>query len=208
MDQVPSPTKHLQYLSRQWSFPSWVTKSRWQHVPCYEKALHLCGFLPSDLEPQCNHENTTRQIQTELQNAWPLLWETQGHQKWGKSETPSQPRGGSRNMRTKHSGVSWVGSQTRKKTTVQKPWNLTPELDWQQYLMLVSFLCFCFFCLFRSASVVYGGSQARGQIRATAAGLHHSNARSEPCLQPNHSSWQCWILNPLGQRLNPCPHGY
>ena len=36
------------------------------------------------------------------------------------------------------------------------------------------------------ASLPYGSSQARGQIRATAAGLHHSNskARSEPCLQP------------------------
>ena len=38
-----------------------------------------------------------------------------------------------------------------------------------------------FFLLFRA----YGGSQARGQIRATAAGLHHShsNAGSEPTLQ-------------------------
>jgi len=34
--------------------------------------------------------------------------------------------------------------------------------------------------------VAYGGSQARGLIRAIAAGLHHShsNARSEPCLPP------------------------
>ena len=32
----------------------------------------------------------------------------------------------------------------------------------------------------------YGGGQARGQIRATAASLHHShsNARSKPRLQP------------------------
>ena len=32
----------------------------------------------------------------------------------------------------------------------------------------------------------YGGSQARGRIRAVAAGLHqsHSNAGSELCLQP------------------------
>ena len=42
-----------------------------------------------------------------------------------------------------------------------------------------------FFCLFRVASVAYGGSQARGQIRAVAAGLchNHSNARSKPCLR-------------------------
>ena len=38
--------------------------------------------------------------------------------------------------------------------------------------------------------MAYGGSQARGQIRATATGLYcnHSNAKSEP---------QHWILNPL-----------
>ena len=44
-----------------------------------------------------------------------------------------------------------------------------------------------FFCLFvfsRAAPEAYGGSQARGLIGATAAGLHHShsNARSEPHL--------------------------
>ena len=42
------------------------------------------------------------------------------------------------------------------------------------------------FCLFRAAPTGYGGSQARGPIRATAAGLHHShgNMGSDPCLQP------------------------
>ena len=57
---------------------------------------------------------------------------------------------------------------------------------------------FIFFCLLSFVVVVvaiswadpaaYGGSQARGLIRATAAGLHqspsHSNAGSEPRLQP------------------------
>ena len=39
---------------------------------------------------------------------------------------------------------------------------------------------------FRAALSAYGGSQARGQIGATATDLHHhhSNTRSEPCLQP------------------------
>ena len=46
-----------------------------------------------------------------------------------------------------------------------------------------------FFCLFvfsRAASGACGGSQARGLIRAIAAVLRqsHSNAGSEPCLQP------------------------
>ena len=51
------------------------------------------------------------------------------------------------------------------------------------------FFVFCllsFVLLFRAALKAYGGSQARGQIRATAAGLHHShsNIRSEPLLRP------------------------
>ena len=45
---------------------------------------------------------------------------------------------------------------------------------------------FFFFVLFRVAPVAYGGSQARGPIGAVATGLHHShsNAGSEPHLQP------------------------
>ena len=44
----------------------------------------------------------------------------------------------------------------------------------------------CLFLLFRAAPAAYGGSQAKGRIGAAAAGLRHShsNARSEPCLQP------------------------
>ena len=44
---------------------------------------------------------------------------------------------------------------------------------------------FPFLKLFKAAPTAYGGSQARGQIRPIAAGLHHShNAGSEPCLRP------------------------
>ena len=47
---------------------------------------------------------------------------------------------------------------------------------------LPSFLPFSLF--FLSSPIAYGSSQARSQIGATAAGLHHShsNARSEPSL--------------------------
>ena len=47
-------------------------------------------------------------------------------------------------------------------------------------------LFFGLFVIFRAAPMAYGSSQARGLIRATAAGLHHShsNAISEPCLWP------------------------
>ena len=46
-----------------------------------------------------------------------------------------------------------------------------------------SFL-FCLFSFFSATPVAHGSSQARGQIGATAACLHHSNARSEGPLQP------------------------
>ena len=48
-------------------------------------------------------------------------------------------------------------------------------------------VCVCMrVCVFRAAPTVYGGSQARGPIRAAAPGLHHS-------------SRQCWIFNPLSE---------
>ena len=62
-------------------------------------------------------------------------------------------------------------------------------LSWskqQAKLMFRSFsLNFFIFCLFRAALSAYGGSQARGRIRAAAAGLcqSHSNTGSELRLQ-------------------------
>ena len=46
------------------------------------------------------------------------------------------------------------------------------------------FIYFWSYCLFRAAPTAYGGFQARGPIRAVAAGLRHthSNARSDLCL--------------------------
>ena len=55
---------------------------------------------------------------------------------------------------------------------------------------------FFFFWLFRAAPMAYGSSQARGQIRAAAANLHDSHRNASIC-NLHHSSWQCWILNPL-----------
>ena len=51
-------------------------------------------------------------------------------------------------------------------------------------LNLTYFLFFMYFLLFRAALVAYGGSQATGRIRATAASLDHSqsNAGSKPHL--------------------------
>ena len=48
------------------------------------------------------------------------------------------------------------------------------------------FFFFFFFVFSRAAPAAYGGSQARGQIGAVAAGIcqSHSNTGSEPYLQP------------------------
>ena len=50
-----------------------------------------------------------------------------------------------------------------------------------EYYSIVYMYHIFFFLLFRTAPTAYGGSRARGLIRATAAGLHHShsNATSE-----------------------------
>ena len=50
---------------------------------------------------------------------------------------------------------------------------------------ILFYLLFWCFCLFKFAPMAYGGSQARGPIRAVAAALchSHSNVGSERCLQ-------------------------
>ena len=59
--------------------------------------------------------------------------------------------------------------------------------------------------------VAYGGSQARGPIRAVAASLRqsHSNTGSEPRLQPTPHPTATPDPQPTeqGQGLNPQPHG-
>ena len=52
--------------------------------------------------------------------------------------------------------------------------------------ILCRFVCLFWFYCFLGLHPAYGNSQARGQIRAVAAGLHHShsNTRSESRLQP------------------------
>ena len=63
---------------------------------------------------------------------------------------------------------------------------------------------FFFFFLFAAIPVAYGSSGARGQIRATAASLHHSHStwdRSRVC-NLHHRFWQHWILKPLSEARN------
>ena len=54
------------------------------------------------------------------------------------------------------------------------------------HLFFFKFLEYYYLGLFRATLAAYGSSQARGQIVAVVACLHHShsNARSELCLRP------------------------
>ena len=88
----------------------------------------------------------------------------------------------------------------------------TLKFTWLAYSTIFFFNFFIFvFCLFRAIPKAHGGSQARGQIGAVAAGLHHShsNARSEPHLQPTPQLTATPEPLPTeqGQGLNPGPHG-
>ena len=58
-----------------------------------------------------------------------------------------------------------------------------------------------FFSFFRAPPMAYGGSQARGLTGATAADLrhNHSNARSEPHLQPTPQLMATLVLSPLSE---------
>ena len=64
-----------------------------------------------------------------------------------------------------------------------------------------------FFSLFRAALMACGSSQARGQIRAAAASLHHSHTGSlthwaRPGIKPMSSQRQRQILNLLNHKKN------
>ena len=68
------------------------------------------------------------------------------------------------------------------------------------------------FFYFSDAPIAYGSSQARGQIGATDAGLHHSHrkAGSEPNLRPTPQLTAMPGPRPTerGQGSNLHPHGY
>ena len=72
-------------------------------------------------------------------------------------------------------------------------WPSLCALTWPFFCCHVSLVCILFIYLFiylfvfsRATPTAYGGSQARGLIRAVATGLHHShsNTGSELCLPP------------------------
>ena len=70
--------------------------------------------------------------------------------------------------------------------------SVSRELSRKGFLFFLSF----FFFFLRAAPVAYGRSQARSQIGAAAASLHHSHNNMGSELP----TWQCLILNPLRER--------
>ena len=74
-----------------------------------------------------------------------------------------------------------------------------------------NYLFIYLFAISWAAPVAYGGSQARGRIGAVATGLRqsHSNAGSEPHLQPTPQLTATPDRQPTqqGQGPNPQPHG-
>ena len=69
------------------------------------------------------------------------------------------------------------------------------------HLVFFFFFLSLFFLLFRAAPAGYGGSQARGQIGATATAQATATVMPDLSLVCNlyRSSWQRWILNPLSE---------
>ena len=97
-----------------------------------------------------------------------------------------------------------------EKTSISFEFNITRMCwSWKMipiaFFLLVLFMFYFYFLLFRATLAVYGGSQARGQIGDVATGLHHShsNAGSEPGLQPTAQLTACQILNSLKGARDP-----
>ena len=63
-------------------------------------------------------------------------------------------------------------------------------LVFQSILLLLLFFFFFFFLLYRAALPAPTGSQARGRIGATAAGLHHSHSNAGSKLSATYTTAQ------------------
>ena len=72
------------------------------------------------------------------------------------------------------------------------------------YLFIYLFICFGFWLFLGAIPAAYGGSQARGLIRAVATGLYHSHSHIDlSCVcDLHHSSQPYQILNPLSNTRN------
>ena len=90
----------------------------------------------------------------------------------------------------------WMGNMTTQKLENTCLQNHRHLVDWIFVFKLRSCERKCakdvppsfylFVCFLRAAPIAYGSSQAKGQMKAVASGLHHShsNIGSKPCLWP------------------------
>ena len=93
--------------------------------------------------------------------------------------------------RQRHSSTHWGGPGIEPSSswillrfiTTKPQWELLPQIKLNSPLLFYLFICLF---IFRAAPMVFGSFQAKGWIRAAAAGLHHrhSNTGSEPYLWP------------------------
>ena len=77
-----------------------------------------------------------------------------------------------------------LGTEAWGSGVVKSTWLLSTITMSNLFVFILTYIYL--FLLFRATPTAYGGSQARGPIRATAANLlhSHSNPGSEPCLRP------------------------
>ena len=66
---------------------------------------------------------------------------------------------------------------------------LDTNLNWANFFFV--------FCLLRATPVAYGASQARRRVEAVA--MTTATWYLSHVCNLHHSSWQCWILNPLSE---------
>ena len=124
--------------------------------------------------------------------------ETEGKRKKEKEKKKTaDPAQGAGASRSSQSCLTMGNGQKCKKCAHGNGWLVRGGL----FCSCVGFVFFVFcFCLFRAAPAAQGGSQARGRIRAAAAGLHHSPSNTGSNLVCDlHSSRQHRILNPLSE---------
>ena len=89
-------------------------------------------------------------------------------------------------------------AEHKKPATCKPRRRLSPETESASTLFFVLF-CFLSFCLLRATPVAYGGSQARGLIRAIAYARATAIRDLSHVCHLHHSSQHCWILNPLSK---------
>ena len=99
--------------------------------------------------------------------------------------------------------IMWGNRQKLGGSGAKWDFKSTYEFSFVSLFIIYLFIyLFIYFLLFRAKPpMAYGGSQARGRIRATAASLRHSHSKKDPShvCDLHHSSRQCQIFKPLSK---------